>query len=195
MKLDPVTQYLLEARTMPVNDIKERIEHFKSVVDRIEYKLDKAKARLQYLKGKEEDEPGTMTSISIHSKKKDIEALEQDLAKYKGLLKKEESLLDDTGHMTPEGHIGTAIAVASVLTAAVVLGNKIYKQYFSKAAQACKQAKDKDLCMKQFKNKAVEVEISQLQKAKAYCKKSTNPKQCISKLDQEIQKNKAKLSK
>jgi hypothetical protein len=174
MKLDPVTQKLLELKWHSPSAKKE-------LEDQIEDSVQKTK--------------DTIKNSSIFSPIKGYKDSTEAMGKAYELAKKRAQM--DKDNEESEGvakAVGTVIAVGAVVAAAVHIGNKVYKQYFSKAAQACKHRPDKGLCMKQFQNKAVEVEISQLQKAKAYCKKSTNPKQCISKLDQEIQKNKAKLN-
>jgi hypothetical protein len=171
MKLDPVTQKLLELKWHSQSD-KEELE--KKIADVGSKTLEKVKGGSIFdIAGKYRDTKDGLQQV-------------HDLANQRLQMDKDNEESET---------VAKVVGVAAVLSAAVVLGNKIYKQYFSQAAQACKKFPDKEECMKRFKNKATEAEIAQLQKAKAYCKKSTNPKQCIDKLDQEIQKNKAKLSK
>jgi len=72
---------------------------------------------------------------------------------------------------------------------------KIYQNYFSKAAQACKgkSGSEKDKCMKDFRNKAVVKQIQFLESGKSKCNKSNDPNGCRKKVQEKITKLKFKL--
>jgi len=91
---------------------------------------------------------------------------------------------------TPAGMaIGGAAAAALVIYA----GYKIYKNYLSKAAKSCKGAPDKSACMKQFKNKAVQAQISQLRSGAGKCAKSKDPAKCKAAIQAKISSLQGKM--
>jgi len=87
------------------------------------------------------------------------------------------------------GVVGGAVAAAAALTAGVMA----YRKFFSKAAQACKSAPDKNQCLAQYKMKAKQAQISTLASGKAKCAKTKNPQACASKIDAKIAGLKAKM--
>lgn len=198
MKLDPVTQYLLE----------DKNEMTKRKIDDLETQIETYKDRIQAFKNKLKDVSDSNDTESymkmkkymnqINDLKADLRSAEDHLSHFKsGKWSIAGQPITTTTHSTEfDSDAATKVlTVTAVITAAVVLGNKIYKNYFSKAAKACagKTGKVKDLCMEEFKRKAVQAEISALEKAKKYCKKSKTPNECVNKLNQEIQKNKGKM--
>ena len=74
---------------------------------------------------------------------------------------------------------------------------KLYKRFLTKAARACKgkSGTEKTLCMKEYRIKALEMQIKELQKAKKYCAKSKNPVKCKHLLDSKIYKLRMKIQK
>jgi hypothetical protein len=91
-----------------------------------------------------------------------------------------------------QGH-GGAIAAAAGAAAALTAGVMAYRKYFSKAAQACKGAADKNACMAQHKIKAKQAQVSALNAGKAKCAKTNKPEQCKIKIDGKINTLKAKM--
>jgi hypothetical protein len=87
------------------------------------------------------------------------------------------------------GQVGTAALVAAALTAGVMA----YRKFFSKAAQACKNAPDKKVCLVQYKIKARQAQITTMNAGKAKCAKSKNPAACKAKIDSRINTMKAKM--
>jgi gas vesicle protein len=87
------------------------------------------------------------------------------------------------------GAVGGAVAAAAALTAGVMA----YRKFFSKAAQACKSAPDKNQCMAQYKMKAKQAQISTLAAGKSKCAKTKNPQACSAKIDAKIAALKAKM--
>jgi len=88
------------------------------------------------------------------------------------------------------GGIGALAAVALISYAAY----KIYKNFLSKAAMACKGSQDKSACMKQYKIKATQVQISELTKRSSMCNKSKDPQKCKAAIQQKIMKLKSKIA-
>lgn len=76
----------------------------------------------------------------------------------------------------------------AMIAAAIYIAKRIYKKYLSQAARACKSAKDKNKCMRDFKIKALEKEIEYLKSKKVYCSKTSNPEACKKLFDKKIQK-------
>lgn len=91
------------------------------------------------------------------------------------------------------------ITVAGIAAAAlaVTLAAKVYKNYLSKAARACKGKKgpEKQQCMRKAKMNARKEKITSLTKAQGICSKTKNPGQCVAKLKLKIAKEKAKIKK
>jgi hypothetical protein len=176
MKLDPVTKYLIEDSEQDL--IKSYKDHIKHLDDNIE-KLYRSLSKMT-------PEEAEKTLDKIHDYEDKRNEYEYEFQKLYG-----EYAEDEIENAT----MSKILAVGWIITAAVILGNKLYKQYLSQAARICKNAPNKEKCMEEFKKKAIQAEIAQLEKAKTYCTKSKNPQECINKLNQEIQKNKEKLKK
>ena len=85
-----------------------------------------------------------------------------------------------------------AVAVAGL---AGVIGAKVYKRYLSQAAKACsgKAGDAKTNCMQKFKLDAIKSKIQAMEAGKSHCKTTSNPEKCVSKLQQKIAQEKAKL--
>lgn len=83
------------------------------------------------------------------------------------------------------GAIGATAAVLSAIAGALI----VYKKYYSKAAQACKDATEKDVCLKQYKLKAKQAQIVDLStRGKLKCDASKKPDACHEKLARKIAK-------
>jgi hypothetical protein len=81
---------------------------------------------------------------------------------------------------------------------AITLAAKVYKNYLSKAARACKGKKgpDKQQCMRKAKIEAQKQKVMSLTKAQGtVCKKNKNPEKCVAKLKLKIAKEKIKMKK
>jgi hypothetical protein len=91
---------------------------------------------------------------------------------------------EDVGKYAQEhpGVVGAAATAAAVLAAGVLA----YRRIWSKAAKACKNAPDKDACMRQYKVKAKQAQAATLNAAKAKCAKTKNPDKCKAKIDAKI---------
>lgn len=96
--------------------------------------------------------------------------------------------LGNTGTVAVVGLGGAALATAVIYSA-----YKIYKNFFSKAAQACRGKEDKKACMAQYKAKATQMQIAALRKGKSSCKKSKNPEKCSTAIDAKIEKLSSKI--
>jgi hypothetical protein len=96
--------------------------------------------------------------------------------------------------LTGKGKVAASIAAATVAAAAVAGAYKIYKNYFSKAARACKgkEGDAKQACMKKFKADAVKAEISALKSGMSKCAKSKDPAKCKAAIQKKIQGLQAK---
>lgn len=83
----------------------------------------------------------------------------------------------------------------AVVAAAAVLGLAAYKNYFSKAAKACKgkAGLEKKNCIAKFKKQAQRAKVTAMQKAMSQCSKSKDPATCKQKLQTKITKEKAKM--
>ena len=90
-----------------------------------------------------------------------------------------------------------AIGGGALAALALYGSYKTYKRFLGKAARACKGKKgaDKTVCMKNYKIAAYNGQIKDLQAASKGCSKSKNPKQCVGKINQKIQKLKTKILK
>jgi hypothetical protein len=84
----------------------------------------------------------------------------------------------------------------SVLVIVLLLvGHKIYKRFFSDAAQSCRNSDNKNVCMIHFRIKAIKAEITYLKSRIGYCNKSTNPQKCKQKILERIRKKERQISK
>ena len=90
--------------------------------------------------------------------------------------------------------INKGAPVAGIVVSAMILmlARKAYKAYFTKAAKACKGKTGalKTECIRMFKIKAIEQEISILNSSKSACKSSTMPDKCMINVDKKIMKKK-----
>jgi len=88
------------------------------------------------------------------------------------------------------------VAAAALVALAVTVAYKIYRDYLSKAAQACGKGKSgalKKKCMAEFKKKARRAKIASMQKSMSKCSKTKNPEVCKNKLQSKIAAEKAKM--
>lgn len=88
---------------------------------------------------------------------------------------------------------GKAVAIGVAAAAAITAGVIAYRKYLSKAARSCKGASNKSQCMQAFRQKALKVKIQAMEAAKAKCTNTSKPYTCRSKIDEKIQKIKAKI--
>jgi hypothetical protein len=77
----------------------------------------------------------------------------------------------------------------------IFVGHKIYKRFFSDAAQSCRNSDNKNVCMINFRIKAIKAEITYLKSRIGYCNKSTNPQKCKQKILERIRKKERQISK
>ena len=70
---------------------------------------------------------------------------------------------------------------------------KLYQQYLSKAAKACKGRPDKVACMKGFKQKALSIRIDKLRSGMGQCNKAKNSENCKKSLQAKITKVQKKI--
>jgi len=86
-----------------------------------------------------------------------------------------------------------AMAATAALATAIYAGTKVYKNYFSKAAQSCKGAADKAGCMAKARQVAVKAQIAATQKGAAACAKSKDPAKCKAGIQARVAKLQNKL--
>ena len=86
----------------------------------------------------------------------------------------------------------TAGAAASIIVFAAA---KLYQNYLSKAAKACKGRPDKVDCMKQYKDKALNMRIEKLRSGISVCNKAKNPDACKQSLQKRIAKLQTKVDR
>lgn len=90
-------------------------------------------------------------------------------------------------------------SVGGLVLALIVLksAHYIYQNLLSRAQKACegKVGQEKKECLRNFKIGALKAQIQALEKGKVKCKKSKDPKACVSKINEKIKKVKVKLSK
>jgi len=86
-------------------------------------------------------------------------------------------------------------AAAAIAALAGVAIAKIWKNYMSKAAKACKDKSgpEKKNCMTKFKQEAVKKQIAELNSLKAKCSQSKSPTDCKAKIDKKLMGLKARL--
>ena len=88
---------------------------------------------------------------------------------------------------------GAIIAGAALAALAIFGAYKTYKRFFSKAAKACKgTGAERKTCLKQYKVKAIQAQISDLKAATARCSASKDPGKCKATIGAKIQKLQAK---
>jgi len=87
-------------------------------------------------------------------------------------------------------NVEKGIAVGVVVAAALYAAYRIYKNYFSKAAKACKGKTgiEREKCLKQFKINAAKLQITQLKSHYNDCNKTNNPVSCKEKIRKRILK-------
>ena len=84
-------------------------------------------------------------------------------------------------------------ATAAVLAGIIYGGYKVYKNYLSKAAKACKGSGNKKVCMDKYKNKALKAQISSMQSKLSTCSKDKDPAKCKMKIQTKIENLKSKI--
>ena len=87
------------------------------------------------------------------------------------------------------------VAVAALIALVLAASYKVYRDYLSKAAKACKgkQGADKRNCMSEFKKKARKAKVMAMQKNISKCSRTKNPSECKRKLQAKIAMEKAKM--
>lgn len=88
---------------------------------------------------------------------------------------------------------GMAVGGAAVAALVIYAGYKIYKNYLSRAAKSCAGSPDKSTCMKQFKNKATQAQISQLRSGSGKCAQSKDPGKCKAAINAKISSLQGKM--
>ena len=89
----------------------------------------------------------------------------------------------------------TLVAGAALAALAIFGAYKTYKRFFSKAAKACKGSQDRNACLKQYKVKAVQAQISDLKAASGKCGASKDPGKCKASIGNKIQKLQVKAQR
>lgn len=92
---------------------------------------------------------------------------------------------------------GAVLAPMAIAAAIIVTSIKIYRHIFKKAGKACKDLKgeSKSKCIIRYKINAVRMQTNALNKGKSICKKSKDPRKCVSKIDVKITKLKERVRK
>jgi hypothetical protein len=97
-------------------------------------------------------------------------------------------LLEQGSSNQKEANKAITYGYIAMIAAAIYIAKRIYKKFLSQGARACKNAKNKNECMKDFKIKALQKEIEYLKGKKSYCSKTSNPEACKKVFDKKIQK-------
>jgi hypothetical protein len=82
--------------------------------------------------------------------------------------------------------IGATSATFGILNGAF----RLYKDYFNKAARACKDMppREKSICMVKAKVDAKKSELAEIKKKASQCSKTNNPSKCRQKLGDKVKK-------
>lgn len=93
------------------------------------------------------------------------------------------------------GGLAVGIGASAIVALVIVIANRAYKRFLSKAARACNNLSgdNKTSCMEKFRKQALTKKMSDLQKGEKSCKHAKNPVKCKTKIDNKINKIKAKL--
>ena len=98
-----------------------------------------------------------------------------------------------------ESTVRKAKKVAGVMTLTTAIagiiygGYKVYKNYLSKAARACKGSSNKQECMATFRKQAYRAQIKAVQKGKKICAKTKDPGKCKAKIEMKISQIRGKM--
>jgi len=87
------------------------------------------------------------------------------------------------------------LGAAAVAAAAIYGGYKVYKNFLSKAARACKGSENKQACMQQHKNKALQAQISAVRSGASKCSTAKDPAKCKAAITAKLQKLQGKIKK
>lgn len=98
------------------------------------------------------------------------------------------SLIQQAGDMATQ--YGPEAAAAGAAGAAVLGAYKLYKQFFSKSARACKDAPDKSECMQQYRTQGVQAAINSLKRQAPNC---GNDQNCVQKIKSAISRLEGQL--
>jgi len=77
-------------------------------------------------------------------------------------------------------HTEGVFLAGAILTSAILAGNAVYSNFFSKAAKECESYKGnaKQMCMKNFKLRGLAGKISALRKEMGKCNQTLKPDKC-----------------
>ena len=90
--------------------------------------------------------------------------------------------------------VGKMLGTAAVTAAAIFAGNKIYKNYLSKAARACKgQGAEKAACMQNYRNQGIKAKIAAVNSGAAKCANTKNPEKCKAAIAKKVSALQSKL--
>jgi hypothetical protein len=101
----------------------------------------------------------------------------------------------DTANKGPLGKIAVGMSAGAAAALIAFAALKIYQNYLSKNARACKGKPDKTACMKNLKDKAMRMRIQKLRSGLGSCGKAKNPENCKKSLQSKITKLQSKLDK
>jgi len=104
-------------------------------------------------------------------------------------------LVGFTGQMGYRIGLQNGMGYTAFLSIATAISYKVYKQYLTKAAKACKGNRgiEKEVCMIKHKKKATQKKIEVLKKAVKDCEKTNNVGKCKKKVQDQINREKKKL--
>jgi hypothetical protein len=155
-----------------------------------EYGLSSSKVILNFLK--ETGDQQAYAATLYDSMKSAMSAAKSNLKKGS---KAAAELVSDTANKASTNKIvvgATAGAAAAMIAFAAA---KLYQQYLSKAAKACKGRPDKVACMKGYKTKALGMRIQKLRSGMSTCNKAKNSENCKKSLQAKITKIQLKIDK
>jgi len=143
--------------------------------------------------------------IDMFGSKVTSELIEELQFEYNNIVNEGKGLSDDLPEIKPfidvqaiwktiETH-GNEIAAAALIALVIAGAYKAYKNYFSKAAKACKDKKgdEKIACMTNYEARALSIQKKILNRSLDSASKSSEPKKFIDKIQNEVNKIKKKI--
>lgn len=99
----------------------------------------------------------------------------------------------DQSTKTQKATVG--ITAAAIAAAAIYASVKIYQRIFSQASRACKGSKgaEREACVRNFKNKAIQAQMSNLKGSMGKCSAAKDPDKCKAGINEKIMKLQGKI--
>ena len=122
-----------------------------------------------------------------------LKAAADEIAKQKAFVAKNKAAIVKSKAFQAKVTVGGSIVIAAGIAAA---SYQIYKRFLSKSARACsnKSGAVKTLCMQQYKKKATQARIRNMQSQMKQCDKTNNPAKCKAATMSTMKRLRAKIS-